>query len=134
MRLRQLADTSGRLAISNDEAAGDLSILLEKWFAKHFLKGIKLPALKAMHGTDAFDAFSACLAEHGEEAVIAILRKLDPHRHELFARTRMEMEAHIRDLAAGRVQPAPKPKRAKTDKGPSGKPARVGGLYERSRL
>ena len=134
MRLQELAQASGRLAIANDKAAEELTALLEKWFAKHFLKGIKLPLLKTMYGTEAFNAFTACLTEHGEAAVITVLRKLDPHRDDILTRTRTEMEAHIRELAAGRIQPTPKPKKGKTDKGPSGRSTRVGGIYERSRL
>ena len=83
MRLQELAQASGRLAIANDKAAEELTALLQKWFAKHFLKGIKLPLLKTMYGTEAFNAFTACLTEHGEAAVITVLRKLDPHRDDI---------------------------------------------------
>jgi len=137
MRLQDLAQTSARLAIANDKSSEELRTLLEKWFTKHFVKGIKLPLLKSMHATGAFQAFFGCLTERDEADVIAVLRKLDPHRAELLTRTRAEIEAHIRELAAGRLQPAPKPgspKKTKTDKGPSGKSARTGGVYERSRL
>jgi hypothetical protein len=69
--------------------------------------------------------------------VIAVLRKIDPHRADILTRPRPEMEAHIRELAAGRIEPTPKPKppgKTKTQKGPSEKPVRSGGIYKRSRL
>jgi hypothetical protein len=47
------------------------------------------------------------------------------------------MELHIRELAAGRIGPAEKPKPAKKAKAPkaaSGKSVRIGGVFERSRL
>ena len=137
MRLQDLALASARVAIANEKASEDLSALLEKWFAKHLVKGIKLPMLRAMHDTGAINAFSECLAERDEADVIAVLRKVDPHRADILSSSRREMEAHIRELAAGRIDPAPKPKppaKSKTPKGASGKSARTGGIYERSRL
>ena len=137
MRLQDLALASARVAVANEKAAEDLGALLEKWFAKHLVKGIKLPVLRAMHDVGAFNSFSECLAAYDEVDVIAILRKVDPHRADILTRPRPEMEAHIRELAAGRVEPTPKPKppgKSKSPKGPSGKSARTGGIYERSRL
>lgn len=137
MRLQDLALASARVAIANEKASEDLTAVLEKWFAKHLVKGIKLPMLRAMHDTGAFNAFSECLTQHGEADVIAVLRKVDPHRADILSSSRPQMEAHIRELAAGRVVPAPKPKppaKSKTPKVSSGKSARTGGIYERSRL
>jgi hypothetical protein len=137
MRLQDLASASARVAVANEKAAEDLSALLEKWFAKHLVKGIKLPLLSAMHDTGTINAFFQCLAEHGEADVIAVLRKVDPNRAEILSSSRSEMEAHIRELAAGRIQPAAKPKappKGRTQKGSSKKVARNGGIYERSRL
>jgi hypothetical protein len=137
MRLQDLALASARVAIADEKASEDLSALLDKWFAKHLVKGIKLPALRAMHDAGAFAAFADCLANHDEADVIAVLRKVDPHRADILARPRPEMEAHIRDLAAGRLGPAEKPKAPKRPKAPkaaTGKSVRNGGVYERSRL
>ncbi len=134
MRLNELAQASARLAIANEKASEELAAALEKWFAKHFVKGIKLPLLKSLYGTEAFNAYSACLADQSEATVIAVLRKLDPFREEFLTRSRGEMELHIRELASGRIQPAPRPKKKKSDRGPSGKSTRTGGVYERSRL
>jgi hypothetical protein len=137
MRLQDLALASARVAIASEKASEDLSALLDKWFAKHLVKGIKLPMLRAMHDAGALPAFADCLAAHNEADVIAILRRVDPHRAEILARTRSEMEAHIRELASGRLEPAEKPKppkKAKAPKAASGKSARNGGVYERSRL
>ncbi len=137
MRLQDLALASARMAIANEKASEELSALLEKWFAKHLVKGVKLSMLKALHETGAFNAFSECLAEHDEVDLIAVLRKVDPHRADILTRPRSEMEAHIRELASGRVDPAQKPKppsKPKTPKRSSAKSARTGGVYERSRL
>lgn len=140
MRLQDLALASARVAIADEKASEDLSALLEKWFVKHLVKGIKLSMLKAVHHAGAFTAFADCLAAHGEADVIAVLRKVDPHRADILTRSRHEMEAHIRELAAGRIAPAEKPKPPKPPKKPkapkaaSGKSARNGGVYERSRL
>jgi hypothetical protein len=134
MRLQDLAQNSGQLAVASEKASQELAALLGKWFTKHFVKGIKLPLLRAMYGTATFSAFSRCLAEHDETAVIAVLRKIDPFSEDIFRRTRSEMEAHIQGLAAGRIQPTARPRKTKSDKGPSGKPVRIGGVYERSRL
>jgi hypothetical protein len=137
MRLQDLALASARVAMANEKASEDLSALLGKWFAKHLVEGIKLPMLRAMHDAGAFPAFAHCLAAHDEADVIAVLRRVDPHRADMLARSRPEMEVHIRELAAGRLNPAEKPKPVKKPKAPkaaSGKPIRNGGVYERSRL
>ena len=47
MRLQNLALVSARVAIANEKASEDLSALLEKWFTKHLVKGIKLAMLQA---------------------------------------------------------------------------------------
>jgi len=137
MRLQDLALASARVAIASDKASEDLGTLLEKWFVKHLVRGIKLPMLRALHDAGAFPAFADCLAAHDEADVIAVLRKVDPHRIDLLIRPRPEMEAHIRELAAGRIDPVEKPKpvkKAKAPKAASGKPVRNGGVFERSRL
>jgi hypothetical protein len=137
MRLQELALASARAAIANEKAAEDLSALLEKWFAKHLVKGIKLPMLRALHDAGALSAFADCLSAHSEADVIGVLRKVDPHKVNILTRPRAEMEAHIRELAAGRIAPAEKPQAPKKPKAPkaaSGKSARNGGVYERSRL
>ena len=138
MRLQDLALASARVAVANEKASEDLGALLEKWFAKHLVKGIKLPMLRAMHDTGTIGTFSEYLAEHDESDVIAVLRKVDPHRADILRSSRSDMEAHIRELAAGRIQPAARPKapaKSKTQKKEaSGKSARNGGIYERSRL
>jgi hypothetical protein len=41
MRLQDLALASARVAVANEKASEDLGALLEKWFAKHLVKGIK---------------------------------------------------------------------------------------------
>jgi hypothetical protein len=125
------------MAVANEKASEDLNAVLEKWFSKHLVKGIKLPVLRALHGAGAFNAFSERLAEHSEADVIGILRKVDPNRTEILSGTRAQMESHLRDLAASVIDPAPKPKPAKKPKAPkasSAKPARSGGVYERSRF
>jgi hypothetical protein len=69
--------------------------------------------------------------------VIAVLRKVDPHRADILRSSRSNMEAHIRELAAGRMLPAAKPKapaKSKAQKQASGKSVRNGGVYERSRF
>jgi hypothetical protein len=135
MRLQDRALASARVAIANEKASEELKVLLEKWFAKHLVKGVKLPMLRNIHDAGAFAAFADCLATHNEADVIAILRKLDPHRAEILARPRSEMEDHIRSLASGRLEPAGKPKPPKNVKSPkAAKPVRNGGVYERSRL
>jgi hypothetical protein len=136
MRLQDLALATARLAIANEKASEELSALLEKWFAKHLVKGIRLPMLRAMHDTGAFAAYFDCLATRDEADVIAVLRKVDPHRTDMLSRTRREIEAHIGELAAGRIDPAKKPKPANKPKAPKGAPGkrRNGGVYERSRI
>src|SRR5262245_19357355 len=118
MRLQDLALASARAAIATEKASDDLSALLEKWFAKHLVKGSELPMLQAMHAAGAFDSCSECLATRDETDVIAVLRKVDPHRSDIFNRSRFEMESHIRDLAAGRMEPAQKPKPPKASSKP----------------
>lgn len=137
MRLDEQAQASAELAPTDRMASEELAALLEKWFIKHFVKGIKLSQLKGLCISGLYDSFSRCLEQQSEPCVIAVVRKLDPHGTEVLKRTREGLEAHIRDLASGRVEPTAKPKpirKPKADKGPSGKSAKLGGIYERSRL
>jgi hypothetical protein len=106
MRLHDLALASARVAITSEKASDELSALLEKWFAKHLVKGITLPGLRAMHNAGALKSFLECLPTRSEADVIAILRKVDPHGVAILTRPRAEMEAHVRDLATGRIGPA----------------------------
>ncbi|MFZ1105369.1 MAG: hypothetical protein WAN86_21370, partial [Hyphomicrobiaceae bacterium] len=88
------------------KASDELSTLLEKWFAKHLVTGISLPMLRVLHETGALSSFLECLAARDETDVIAILRRVDPHRSGILKRPRREIEAHIRDLATSQVAPA----------------------------
>ena len=106
MRLQDLALASARVAIASEKAADELSSALNKWFAKHLVTGISLPALRALHSAGALGPFLECLPARNVVDVIAILRKVDPHRSAILKRPRAEMEAHIRDLATGRLEPA----------------------------
>jgi hypothetical protein len=106
MRLHDLALVSARVAITSEKASDELSALLEKWFAKHLVKGITLPGLRAMHNAGVLSSFLECLPTRSETDVIAILRKVDPHGVAILRRPRAEMEAHVRDLATGRIGPA----------------------------
>ena len=45
MRLQDLALASARVAIASEKASDELSALLDKWFAKHLVKGITLPGV-----------------------------------------------------------------------------------------
>jgi hypothetical protein len=113
MKLRNKAEYCGRLSVTVEKASSELDTLLDKWFSKHFISGLKLPLLKSMSGTDGFIAFEAMVFEVEEAKLIAAVRKLDPHNVELLHRGRPELIAHLRDLAAGRVQPAAKPRTTK---------------------
>jgi hypothetical protein len=106
MRLQDLALASARTAVASQKAADELSATLEKWFAKHFVTGISLLSLRAVHDAGVLGALLECLRTRGEADVIAILRKVDPHSGAVLRRPRAEMEAHIADLATGRLEPA----------------------------
>lgn len=110
MRLQDRAQLCARLGVLTNKAGADLDSLLSKWFSKHFVKGLKLPLLKSMKGTEALASFEAGLSGCSEDEVIGVVRKLDPHRPEVLRRPRPELIAHLRALAEGRAEPAPKPK------------------------
>lgn len=121
-------------------AAGRVAPALD---VKGIVKGIKLPKLRALHDAGALNSFLEALSAEDVADVSAILRKVDAHKEDILNRPRPEMEAHLRDLAAGRIGPAPRPKppskpkapsKSKTPKEPSTKAARTGGVYERSRI
>jgi hypothetical protein len=106
MRLQDLALASARVSVASEKAADELSAALKKWFAKHLVTGISLSALRALHGAGALGSFLECLPTRSDADVIAILRKVDPHRSAILKRPRTEMEAHIRNLATGHLEPA----------------------------
>jgi hypothetical protein len=107
MRLQDLALASARAAIASEKASGELSDTLGKWIVKHLVKGITLPTLRAMHSAGVLNSFLECLGTRNQADVIGVLRKVDPHRVDILKLSRSEMEAHIRDVAGGRIEPAP---------------------------
>jgi hypothetical protein len=133
----QLVDRSkacARLSVLSNQATADLEASLVKWFAKHFVKGINVPLLKRMNGSEAYTAFKACLGASGEADLIAIVRKLDPHRAGLLTRSGTELVAHLDRLAAGDLEPAPKPQKPKPTRKRSSQAApKSGGVLARSR-
>ena len=133
MRLQDRAQLCARLGVLTNKAGVDLDSLLSKWFNKHFVKGLKLPVLKSMKGTEALSAFEAGLSECSDAEVIGAMRKLDPHRDELLRRPRSELIAHLRALAEGRAEPAPKPKAPKPAKKTNPKKTGKGGILSQSR-
>jgi len=133
VRLLDRAQACVRLSALSDKSAVELQTLLEKWFAKHFVKGINLPMLKQMHGSEAYAAFEACLGASSEADLIAIIRKVDPHCVGILSGTRSELAIHIQRLAAGHA-PTPRTKRPRTAKKQTATGApKSGGVLARSR-
>ena len=133
MRLQDRAQLCAQLGVLTNKAGSDLDSLLSKWFSKHFVKGLKLPLLKSVKGTEALASFEAGLSGCSEHEVIGVVRKLDPHRPEVLRRPRPELIAHLRALAEGRVEPAPKPKAPRPVKKPVSKKSAKGGILSQSR-
>lgn len=140
MRLQDRAQVCGRLGVTSDKAATELNDLLAKWFNKHFVKGLTLPLLKGMRGTEALTAFELGLGDGSEADVIAIVRKLDPHRTELLTHSRAALMAHVRALAEQQITPALDPKKVKVPKPTplskqkaAKKQEKKGGVLERAR-
>jgi len=134
MRLTDKAQICARLGVLSEKAEADLDALLSKWFVKHYVKGMKLPLLKSMNGTEALKAFEEGLATCSEANVIAAVRKLDPHRTEILSRSRSELVAHLHALAKGTVEPTPKPRPARRPRASnSARTRRGGGVLSQSR-
>lgn len=134
MKLRNKAEYCGRLSVTAEKASSQLDTLLDKWFAKNFISGLKLPLLKSMNGTDGFVAFEAMISEVEEAKLISVVRKLDPYRVELLHKEKSELIAHLRNLASGQVQAASKPRTTKAKSpGSAKKSSSKDGVLSRSR-
>ena len=132
--LETKARISARLAVASGKAGSELGMLLDKWFEKHFVKGITLPLAKGMHATGTMSGFEEAMQGYGDQTVVAVVRKLDPHCISILSRPRQEMLAHILALASGAQEPAGRPKVAKAPKAPTvAKPRKPGGVLANAR-
>ena len=132
MHLKDKADSFARLGLVSDKARDELSVALDKWFAKWFVKGIKLATLRELGDAQAYDAFERVLRGLAEAEVIAIVRKVDPENRAILSRARADIENHIRALAEGRVAPHGKISAKKNAKNPA-KVAKAGGVLATAR-
>lgn len=133
MKLHDKAAQCARLGAVSGKAAADLDEMLQKWFVKHFVKGLTLPVLKSLNGTEGLTAFENILSAVPDHELLAVVRKLDAHRPELLALTRNEILVHIRAMAQGQISPAEKPKKQTKKKATSSKNATKGGILAQSR-
>ena len=116
MKIQEKCQAIGRLATLQTAASDDLSVLIDKWLEKHFLKGLKLPLLNALHASQIFDSFAQLLKVAPEAQVITALQKVDPHNKDILTRSRAEMISRLGALASGDAAPSPKPVAVKATK------------------
>ena len=116
MRIHDKVEASALLSVQEAKAGRDLELLLDKWFAKHFVKGVKLPLLRSLHSTGSVSKFMQLLALRPLSDIIAVARKLDPHMVGLLAKPADEIISHLGLLASGKATPAGKPKPARKAK------------------
>lgn len=130
MNIQEKCQAVGRLATLEAAASDELSVVIDKWLAKYFVKGLKLPLLKAMYASQIFEALAQILKVAPEAQVITALQKVDPHNKDILTRSKSEMLSRLGSLASGSATPSPKPvavKAAKPKSKTSGKTGIVTG-------
>ena len=113
MKLADAAQAAARLALVNDKSRVALEDQLHKWFSTHFVKGVKLELLRAVHQAGAYPAFAQLIAEATDAERSAMLTKIDKHRPEMQMRSKAEILGHLEAMASGRINAAGKPEAAK---------------------
>jgi hypothetical protein len=83
--------------------------VLLKWFTGQVLKPITLSSLRAIHKAGAYAAFEELLLACSNVERVAVLSKLDKFRPEIQMSSTKDAMGHVRKLARGDIEPAPKP-------------------------
>ncbi len=134
MQIKDKALACARLSANSDKAGTELTTVLDKWFEKHFVKGVSLKALQSLDATDALATFESVIALRSEADLIAVMRKVDPQNVTVLSKSRADMMLHIRALASGAASPTAKPKPPKKPApAKAAKPRKAGGFLANAR-
>jgi hypothetical protein len=128
-----MATAAARLAVVGDKQQGALTKALTAWFSAQFVKSGKIQQLRTIHQSGAYAAFAELLNAASDADRVTLLKKVDPHRPEIMTKSQGEMMTHIKGLASGTIQPAPKLKEVKTSKPKAGKAKGPAGIISASK-
>lgn len=110
MRIIDKTQACGRLALAEENAARDLSSLLDKWVQKHFIKKTSSQSLAVLRSSGALPSLLTWLrSRESASDVLAIIRKIDKHNKDILSSGQGQMIAHIEKLASG-LAPVSKPR------------------------
>ena len=118
MKNIEAAQAAARLAVVNEKANAACDTLLKKWFAAQFVRGMKLPLLRAVFQAGAYPAFAQLLGEATNSDLSTILSKIDKYQPNQM-QPRAKILEHMEALASGNIEPTPKPRAPRKSKAKS---------------